>query len=118
MPHVVIDGPASIEKLYQQFEPIDIREAGTIIKIRDIFLNSKRMKALLECIVVEERFSQTFYMIVLQSVNKITIRLDPLTDPEKNDGVKRLLAIIGHQLKTQDPTCRYVKHNLTGFLIE
>ena len=117
MPHVVIDGPASIEQFYQQFEPIDMREVDTILKIRDIFLNAKKMKALLECVVVEERFSQTFYMVVSQKANTITVRLDPLTDPEKNNGVKRLLALVAHTLKSQDPACRYLKHNLTGFLL-
>ena len=118
MPHVVIDGPASIEQFYQQFEPIDVREADTILKIKDIFLNTEKMKALLECVVVEKRFPQTFYMIVSQKANTITVRLDPLTDPEKNNGVKRLLALVAYTLKSQEPACRYLKHNLTGFLVQ
>ena len=118
MPHVIIEGPASVEKFYQQFETIYVREQETILKVKDVFLNTKRMKALLECIVVENRFSKNFYIAISQGEQTITVRLDSLTDPEKTDGVKRLLALVGHQLKSQASSCHYGRHNLEGYLAE
>ena len=118
MPHVVIEGPSSVETFYQEFEPINIREYETIMKVKDVLLNTNKMKVLLECVVVEDRISHMFYTVVSQKDGKVTVRLDPLTDPEKNYGVKRLLAIVAYKLKSQDSMCRYGKHNLAGYLIE
>lgn len=118
MPHVVINGPASVEKFYQDFEPISIQGQETVIKVKEVFLNPHKTKALLECIVVEDRVPINFYTVLSQGTGKLTVRLDPLTDPEKSDGVKRLLAIVGHKVKSQDPACHYGKHNLARYLID
>jgi hypothetical protein len=118
MPHVIIEGSASVERFYQDFTPVNLREQDTIMKIREAYLSTTKMNALLDCVVVEDRTLITFYMLLSQKDDKITVRLDPLTDPEKTDGVKRLLAIVGRKLKTQHPSCRYGKHNLAGYLLE
>ena len=119
MPHVIIEGPASLERFFRSFEPVNIREDNAIMKVKDAFLNFNKMKALLECIVVEDQIPQTFYMALSQKKSgQVSVHLDQLTDPEKNKGVRRLLAIIAYKLKSQDATCRYAKHNLAGFLIE
>ena len=118
MPHVIVEGPASIERFYQEFTPMFLREGETIIKIRDVYLSAGKRKVLIDCIVVEDRLAHPFYVAMSQKDAGITVCLDPLTDPEKIDGVKRALAILGHSLKLQDSACRYGKHNLTGFLID
>ena len=119
MPHVIIEGPASLERFFRSFKAVNIREDEAITKVKDAFLNVNKMKVLLECIVVEDQIPQTFYMAVSQKKSgQISVHLDQLTDPEKNNSIRRLLALIAHQLKSQDATCRYVKHNLAGFLIE
>ena len=118
MPHVIIEGPASVERFCQHFAPLNIREQDTILKIQEAYLSTTRMDALLDCIVVEDRTPHTFYIHLSQKDGKVTVHLDRLTDPEKTDGVKRLLAIVGHHLKAQDPGCHYGKHNLVGYLLE
>jgi hypothetical protein len=118
MPHVIIEGPASVELFCQQFTPLDIHEQQTIIKVQEAYLSTTKMDALLDCLVVEDRIPITFYIFLTQKSGRITVRLDRLTDPEKTDGVKRLLALIGHTLKSQSPLCYYGKHNLAGFLIK
>jgi hypothetical protein len=118
MPHVIIEGSASVERFYQDFAPVNIREQDTILKIQEVYLSTTRMDALLDCVVVEDRALKTFYIVLSQKDGKVTVHLDRLTDPEKTDGVKRLLAIVGHQLRSQDPACRYGKHNLAGYLLE
>ncbi len=118
MPHVIIEGPASVESFYQDFAPINIREQDTIMKIRDAYLSATKMTVLLDCLVVEDRTPNMFYMLLFQKDGRISVRLDPLTDPEKTDGVKRLLAIVGYKLKSQHHLCQYGKHNLAGYLID
>lgn len=118
MPHVIVEGPASLERLYQEFTPFSREEHGTILKVREAFLNTLKTKVLLDCVVVEDRVPLTFYLEVIQREGGITVHIDPLTDPERTNGVKRLIALIGQRLKSHNPACRYGKHNLTGFLIE
>ncbi len=118
MPHVILNGPASVEQYYLAFEPLNIRKDGRIMKAKDAFICVDRTKVLLECVVVEDRVSQMFYIALSHKAGKISVHLDPLTDPERNDAVKRLLAIVAHQLKSQNSTCRYESHNLAGFLVE
>lgn len=118
MPHVVVEGPASLERLYQEFAPFTREEHGTILKVREAFLNTLKTKLLLDCVVVEDRVPLTFYLEVIQRENGLTVHIDPMTDPERTNGVKRLIALIGQRLKCQHPACRYGTHNLAGFLIE
>ncbi len=116
MPHVIIGGPASIERYYETFESINMREGDTIMKIKDAFLNTHKTKLLLECVVVDDRIPQTFYIAISRKAENLSVHLDLRTDPEKNDSIKRLLAFIAQQIKAQDVRCRYVTHNLRGFV--
>ena len=118
MPHVMISGPASLERWHQAFQPVTLRQDGFVLKLKDAFLNTDKTMVLIEAVVVEGRVSQTFYIVAAKRGENISVHLDALTDPEKNDGVRRLIAFIGHQLKAQDPACRYERHSLVGFLAE
>jgi hypothetical protein len=46
-----------------------------------------------KAIVIDQK-TQSFYIVVMNREYKITIRLDPITDPEKTDGVKGALALM------------------------
>ena len=118
MPHVVIEGPVSLETVFHSFEPISVREGESILKVKDALCNLARTKVLFDCIAVEDRISQSFYIAVTQKGAKTSVHLDALTDPEKNDSIKRLLAILAQNVKSQNAACRYGQHNLHGFLQE
>jgi len=47
----------------------------------------------------------------------LTVRLLPMTDPEKTDGVKTIMAIVAKQIKDSDVNITYGKTNLQDFLI-
>ncbi len=115
MPHVVIEGPVSLEIFFQSFKSISIRRDESILKVKDALCNRAKTKILLECIAMEDKISQSFYVAVTQKGGKTSIHLDALTDPEKNDSIKRLLAIIAQQIKAQNASCSYGQHNLHGF---
>jgi hypothetical protein len=118
MPHVVIEGPASVDRFFQEFQPILDRSDGRILKARDVFINQSRRSALVESTVVEGGHrTQGFFVHVAQGEGAVTVRLLAATDPEKTDGVKRLLAILARKVLEQDPSCRYGKTNLEPFLI-
>ena len=118
MPHVMISGPVSLEQWHQTFQPVTLRQDGFILKLKDAFINTDKSMLLIEAVVVDGNFSQTFYIVAARRGESVSVHLDALTDPEKNDGVRRLIAMIAHQLKSQDPACRYEQHSLAGFLRE
>ena len=123
MPHVIIEGPASLERLHRDFEPLTVRDGACIIKLRYIYLNTPKNNALVECIVIEDGLPQNFYALLSQKSSSghsaaITVRLDPMTDPQKTTGVKRTVAILGQRLKAQDPACAYGATNLPESLFE
>ena len=117
MPHVVIEGPATVDRFFQQFQPILDRSGPHILKAREVFINRGRRSVLVESTVVEEGRTQGFFAHLSQGEGAVTVRLLPATDPEKTDGVKRLLALIARQVLLQDPACKYGKTNLQPFLI-
>ncbi len=116
MPHVVVEGPVSLERLYQDFTPENLREGACIIKLRALYLSTTKTDALVECVVVEDGLPQDFYVMLSGRSSGITVRLDPKTDPQKTVGVKRLVALLGQRLKAQDPACAYGVTNLTEYL--
>jgi len=117
MPHVVVEGPASVDGFFQRFQPILDRSGARILKARDVFMNQSRRSALVESTVVEGGRTQGFFVHVSQGEGTVTVRLLPATDPEKTDGVKRLLALIARQVLDQNPSCKVGKTNLQPFLI-
>jgi hypothetical protein len=66
--------------------------------------------------VVEEGRSQAFFVLVSQKARQITVRLLPATDPDKTDGVKRVMALIAKQLHEATAGSRFGKTNLQEFL--
>ncbi len=42
MPHIVVEGPASVDRFFQQFQPILDRSDALILKARDVFINQRR----------------------------------------------------------------------------
>jgi len=117
MPHVVIEGPATVDRFFQQFQPILDRSGPRILKAREAFINPGRRSVLVECTVVEEGRTLGFFAHLSQGEGAVTVRLLPATDPEKTEGVKRLLAVLARKVLEQDPSCRYGKTNLDPYLI-
>jgi len=51
-----------------------------------------------KAIAIDQK-TQSFYIVVMKRENKITVRLDPITDPEKTDGVKIALALMAKRIQ-------------------
>jgi len=52
-----------------------------------------------------------------QKKTSLTVRLLPLTDPEKTPGVKTILALVARQIRDSNPNVIYGKNNLQDFLM-
>jgi hypothetical protein len=116
MPHVVIEEALDLELACQGIKVAAVRNGSEILKVVEIFLNRSGHTALVDCVVVEEGRSKAFFVQLSQKDRQITVRLLPATDPEKTDGVKRLMALIATQLQQSSAGSRFGKTNLADFL--
>lgn len=125
MPHIVLTNVSDFKSFYNNFkkEVLIIKNAkdqtNTIIRFEEIFLNQLENIILIKTIVIENNNQpQTYYIMTMKKNNQITIRLDPLTDPQnKTDAVKTSLANIAKQYKKIDPAISIGKTNLEQYLL-
>lgn len=116
MPHVMVEGPCTVEQFHTTFTAVQWTVDGAILKLRDSFLNTTRAEVLVEAVVVEGKRMQSFFISLSQRRNGVIAKLPIVTDPEKTEGVKRLIACVGGLLKQQSPTCAYGQTNLHPYL--
>lgn len=125
MPHIVLTNVSEFKSFYNNFkkEVLIIKnkkdQTNTIIRFEEIFLNQLENIILIKTIVIESNNQpQTYYIMTMKKNNQITIRLDPLTDPQnKTDAVKTSLANIAKQYKKIDPAISIGKTNLEQYLL-
>jgi len=118
MPHIQIVQAAPLEQLAERFEPLSARHGETVIKTTAIYLNARDRTALVQALVVEPRVHRKFYVLLVEKPGAMMVRLDPLTDPEKTDAVKRALAMVADWVRRISPESRYGTTNLSEFLLD
>jgi hypothetical protein len=116
MPHVVIEEALDLGLACQGIKLAAVRNGSEILKVVDVYLSRSGHTALVDAVVVEEGRSQAFFVQLSQKDRQITVRLLPATDPDKTDGVKRVLALIASQLRESMAGSRFGKTNLQEFL--
>ena len=116
MPHVVIEEALDLGLACQGIKIGAVRNGSEILKVVDLYLNRSGHTALVDCVVVEAGRSQAFFVQVSQKDRQLTVRLLPANDPEKTDGVKRVMALIANQLHEATAGSRFGKTNLQEFL--
>jgi len=118
MPHVVLSGKYDFTSIYIEFKKkINKIEGSTIIKYDDSFLNNDKNLILIKTIVIENQQAQSFYIMIMQKEQQLTIRLDPFTDPKKTNAVKKSLGLIAKELLNKNKDLKVTKTNLNEFII-
>jgi hypothetical protein len=74
------------------------QKSNVIVRIENFFINQRCDVILSKAIAIDQK-TQSFYIVVTNRENKITIRLDPITDPEKTDGVKIAIALMAKRIQ-------------------
>ncbi len=118
MPHVVLENLISASVAFDSVALFTIRVDGGVLKVTDKYLNAGQNKALVESLAVENGNNQSFFVELTQKQTSLTVRLLPLTDPEKTPGVKTIMAMLAKQIKDVNPGVSYGKTNLQDFLLE
>ena len=117
MPHVVLDGPVDISGFCRAYRPVTQHHPGGILKLQTAYVGIDGTEVLIEAISVEDGPPVRFLVQILCRGDRTTVKVYPGTDPEKTDGVKKIIALTARMLKECSPGVRYGTTNLGGFLL-
>lgn len=100
MPHIVLSGRILLSNAFEHMYKILFKDqkSNIIVRIETYFINQPGDIILAKAVAVDQK-PQSFYIMVMNREDKITIRLDPTTDPEKTDGVKIALALMAKSIQ-------------------
>jgi len=100
LPHIVLSGNILLGNTFKQMNKILFKDqkSNVIVRIENFFINQRSDIMLSKAVAIDQK-TQSFYIMVMNRENKITIRLDPITDPEKTDGVKIALALMAKRIQ-------------------
>ncbi len=100
MPHIVLSGSILLSNAFEHMHKILFKDqkSNLIVRIETYFINQPGDIILAKAVAVDQK-PQSFYIMVMNREDKITIRLDPTTDPEKTDGVKIALALMAKRIQ-------------------
>ena len=117
VPHIVLDITVDLEMLSSKFEKIFQKYTGLLIKINEMFTHHKKYVALFSVVVIDE-LHQEFFAEVSARESKTTIRLFPLTDPTKTEGVKKSLVLVYEFIKKHYPIHKVTKNQSSRFYFQ
>jgi hypothetical protein len=115
VPHILLEGRASIRQLQAAHQPFTVREGERLVKVERFYADERGEAALVETLVVERGHTQKFLILVAARPGGLAVRLEPMTDPEKSPGVKRALAIVAERLR-RAAGGRYGSTNIPEYL--
>jgi len=116
MPHVVLLGSVSIQDCVGRLEPLVVREGDLVVKTDRCYRETRDRAALIETLVVDRGHTQKFFIQLSGNKDGLTVRLEPLTDPEKSPGVRRAIALVADRIR-RISGCEYGPTNLEQYLI-
>ena len=114
MPHVVFDRKIDLESFSREFKETILKKPF-LIKLLEVFLDSKKRTALIPAVVID-KLHQQFFIEISTRKDKTTVRLFPGTDPEKTDGVKTSLGLTVKIIWKMNPNLKITRTNIDGFL--
>jgi hypothetical protein len=118
MPHIVLENINKARDAFNAVQPFANKIEGGMLKVMDKYINANEQTVLIDSLAIENGKNQNFFVQLSQKKSSLTVRLLPLTDPQKTDGVKIIMAHIAKQIKDTDPNISYGKNNLVDFLID
>jgi len=116
MPHIQIRGEISLERMWETIGQLRLLKPDPII-IDPPYMLHNRKALLFQTSVTEHGRSQKFYLIVSAREEGLTVRVDPVTDPVKSDGVKRAVGFLAAHIKSMFPGAEYGVTNIPDFVM-
>ena len=117
MPHIVINGKIAIQDICNMLKPIFVRQEGRILKTMDVYLSQNNSSILVESLTIENRVKKNFLTLINQREDGVVVRLYPMIEIEKTEGVKTILAKLANQIiESNSENLKYGKTNISEFL--
>ena len=113
MPHIVFSKSLNLFDFSILFKPLF--QKSPLIKIQDMFIDTRGSNALLSTVVIDNSHHE-FFIQLMTNKDKTTIRLYPLTDPEKTDAVKQSLVNVYLEILKHYPDMKVIKSNLWDYI--
>jgi hypothetical protein len=116
LPHVVLNGKASIQNIFESLEPLFVRDRTEILRTMEMYLERNKNAILIDSLAIESDKKTSFLAMITGRENGVVVRLYPKQEIEKTDGVKRTLAEIAKQLVRKFSDFKTAETNLGEYL--
>jgi hypothetical protein len=116
LPHVVLNGKASIQNIFEKLEPLFVRDGTDILRTMGLYLERSKNAVLIDSLAIEANKKKSFLAMITGRENGVVVRLYPKQEIEKTEGVKRILAEIAKQLLRKFPDFKTAETNLGEYL--
>jgi hypothetical protein len=114
MPHVVFDKKIDLKEFSKLFQPMMKRDTG-IIKLNDVYVDKNYDRALITALTIDD-IHQEFIIELDAKVTSSTLRLFPMTDPQKTSSVKTALGLVASFILYVSPNARILRTNIQEFI--
>ena len=114
MPHVVFDKKINLVEFSKYFQPVIRRDSG-IIRLNDVYVDKNKDRALITTLTIDE-LHQEFIIELDAKENSSTLRLFPMTDPQKTVSVKTALGMVASFVLCISPNARIIRTNIAEFI--
>jgi len=108
----VIEGRVDLRAWAAEIRPILERRGDDVLRAESVWLEGSGREALVRALAVESGRRQAFYVLVSAHDARTTVRIDPLTRPERSDGVRALVARVAADVLARSPGARLGATNL------
>jgi hypothetical protein len=113
VPHAVIRGDVDLAAFVRAWTPLVVQRGGDVLRADQAYLESGGRALLIDSLCIEAGRKQPFYVkISLHDRGSATVRIDPLTHPERSAGVRALVAEVAARLLAATPGATVEKTNL------
>ena len=118
MPHVVLETHTPLYRIVERVEPFVVEEAGTVWRMRDVFLNRDDTHGLAECLVVVGGRPERFFVHLTQREQDGALVVRPYSVPRVDPlpSVKRMVALVAEAMAGADPDTRVARSTIDEFL--
>jgi hypothetical protein len=116
LPHVVLNGKTSVEEIFDKLNPLFIKNPEGILKTKEAYLEKNKKDIIVDALAIENGKKTVFLALISGREDGVVVRLYPMFDVEKTDGVKRILAELAKQLLQTFPELKVGETNLQDYL--
>ena len=99
MPHLVFEGDVDLAAYARNYAPVLIRHGKDVLRADRVYVEREQREVLIEALVVEAGRKMPFYVRISRHTDgSTTLRVDPMTHPERSPGLRELVTTLAEQL--------------------